>query len=271
MTSWTPDQVLPSHQLAGDLGFDSLTTLEFMAVLSRARPGTTPPPRELFNPSLTVSALAAYIGQTPAVEIRASTSTRHVIRFEPSQNPWLTEHRPGGESILPLAALIEATSAAFRTHTNGPITFSQFRALLPIRVGQGPLVINVDIKEDLSFTLQAGDSSHVSATGVASRGVSPERMLSQSAVESGAISIATFYKEFAFHGPHLQSVAETPLLGPNCVSGTLRMSSDAVVILDGALQLALYALVSQRQTSSPLSALASKNSSPSHRGQATHA
>jgi hypothetical protein len=55
----------------GDLGFDSLTTLEFMAELEKRLPGLPPPPRTLFTPELTVAQLVATLADFPAVSAKA--------------------------------------------------------------------------------------------------------------------------------------------------------------------------------------------------------
>lgn len=72
VTAWTVPAVRAEQRFVGDLGFDSLTTLEFMAELEKRLPGLPPPPRTLFTPELTVAQLVAALGDPPAASVAAA-------------------------------------------------------------------------------------------------------------------------------------------------------------------------------------------------------
>ncbi len=71
VTAWSVHDVRAEQRFVGDLGFDSLTTLEFMAELEKRLPGLPPPPRTLFTPELTVAQLVATLADFPAVSAKA--------------------------------------------------------------------------------------------------------------------------------------------------------------------------------------------------------
>jgi 8-amino-7-oxononanoate synthase len=245
VTAWRAEDVHMEQRLVGDLGFDSLTTLEFMTVLGRSLPGLTPPPRDLFTPELTVGDLAAYLVR--AMPTAARTSLRSALTFERSRHAWLHEHRPGGRPLLPLAALTEAALAAMRADAGASAALAEFKVLVPVDVSADRIALVADVAENLSFALRGAEGGSVLATGAALRASAADPFLQEPAGSVGELPLAAFFAEFGFHGPALRALDGVPLVGPKGASGWLREGRDSVVYMDGALQLALYWLAIHRQ------------------------
>jgi 8-amino-7-oxononanoate synthase len=238
VTAWRPEDVRPEQRFAGELGFDSLTTLEFMTVLGRSLPGSPPPPRTLFTPALTVAELVAFLDRNVgAVEPDAGIPAQV---YELTTHPWLKEHRPGGRALLPLAALVQTAQAAVYAKLGPGAVLSGFKVLTPVEIMGDRSALSAEIADDLTFTLRSIAGRAQLATGVARLAIGALPVLEIADGRTGALSLETFYAEFGFHGPALQALAETPVIGLTSATGRLRSGIDEVVMLDGALQLALY-------------------------------
>ena len=244
VTAWQPNEVHPHQKLVGDLGFDSLTTLEFMTVLGRSLPGVNPPPRQLFTASLTVADLVDYL--TASAPAAPFVTERPTLTFESLERPWLLEHRPKGRAILPLAGLVEAVLEAVKDESDARVVISDFDLLLPVDVESDSLALVVDLKDNSAFAVHVAGSHPTVAEGHFHQGAVRGSMLEQGALEPGSLPLRQFYAEFGFHGPSLQSLAETPHVAPWGAIGWIDGRDDAVLILDGALQLALYWLAQHR-------------------------
>jgi 8-amino-7-oxononanoate synthase len=236
VTAWQPGEVKPEQRFAMDLGFDSLTTLELMTVLGRSLPGMTPPPRTIFTPALTVGELAAWIAAAPRVTVGA---TGPAVVFETTTHAWLGEHRPGGRRLLPMAAMLEAAR-----RLTGAQALADFRVAAPAEVAGERVALCAEGAENFTLCTDAGVRA---ATGRTVKADGPEAVLPRTAMRAGGLSLVSFYKEFGFHGPALQALADVPRVGGNSVEGEIAARGDAVTILDGALQLALYWLAETRR------------------------
>lgn len=240
VTAWRRDEIRPEHVFVSDLGFDSLTTLEFMTVLGRNLPGYTPP-RTLFTTTLTVRILADHlesVRRQPATSAVRSSLTRH---FDRTAHAWLDQHRPGGRAILPLSALITVALA----ERSLPVTFADFHVLAPVDAGADRVELTRRDFHDGGFVLAAANGAEVAGGRVAAGGEELTALASP-AEAPGQLAIEDFYGRHAFHGPALRALAAVPLVGPTGVSGTLAASADPVVLIDGILQLALYWLAATR-------------------------
>ena len=245
VTAWRPEDVRPEQRFVGELGFDSLTTLEFMTVLGRSLPGSPPPPRTLFTPALTVAELVAYLDQSVgAVEPDAGLPAQV---YELAIHPWLKEHRPGGRALLPLAALVQTAQTAVRAKLGPETVLADFKVLTPVEITGDRLALSVEIADDLTFMLRSLPGGAQLATGRARLATGALPALKVADGQTGALSLETFYAEFGFHGPALQALAGTPAIGLMTAAGRLRDGLDEVVMLDGALQLALYWLAVMRR------------------------
>ncbi len=240
VTAWRPDEIRPEHTFVSDLGFDSLTTLEFMTVLGRSLPGYTPP-RTLFTTSLTVRILAEHLENVRPRP--TTTAVRHTLtrRFDRATHAWLDQHRPGGRAILPLSALVTVALA----ERSLPVVLADFQVLAPVDTGaDGVELIRRDHHDD-GFVLAATGGAEV-ASGRVGSGGAELIPLAIAAGSPGRLALEDFYDRHAFHGRALQALAAVPLVGPADVSGTLVASADPVVLIDGILQLALYWLAATR-------------------------
>lgn len=243
VTAWREDELQPGMKLAADLGFDSLTTLEFMNVLGRCFPGLPAPPRSLFTPELTVAGVAEYVASAePHAE---AAKPRPALDFESGRHPWLLEHRPGGRPLLPIAALVEAALAA---GGKGAATgLADFRVFAPVEVKDGAIGLVAGLSKDGSFALRPSGGGAVVATWRALDAPRALAAIAEAPCLPGPLPISTFYAEFGFHGPALRALAEAPLVAPEAALGKIKAGLDPVVMLDGALQLALYWLAVMRQ------------------------
>lgn len=245
VTSWRAEDIKPTQRLAGDLGFDSLTTLEFMTVLGRNLPGLPPPPRTLFTSSLTVAELVRHLDHLAATT-KVNAPRVPAITYEPSRDPWLQAHRPAGRALLPMAALVHAAIAALRDQS-ATVAITGFKVLTPVEVTAGSMPIGAELGADLRFTLYAGAAGAAVATGRASRSPDPLPELEVTPGRQDGLSLPAFYSEFGFHGPELQALRERPWVSVASAHGELPAGLDPVVTLDGALQLALYWLAASRK------------------------
>lgn len=234
-------EVQPEHRFAADLGFDSLTTLEFVTVLTRGLPGVPPPPRTLFTMTLTVAQLAEHLSRVaPTVESDGGGGC-HGCVFESGQHPWLSEHRPGHRAVLPLAALmVAARQALLARDERAANALADFQILAPIEVTAGRVALEVVVADDLTFTIhEAGKESPV-ATGAGSREGKAGVALPAEPGAPGPLSLERFQAQFGFHGPALRALADVPRVGVASAIGSLRGDADEIVVLDGMLQVALY-------------------------------
>jgi 8-amino-7-oxononanoate synthase len=245
VTAWRPDEVKPEQRLVGDLGFDSLTTLEFMTVLGRSLPGMPAPPRTMFTPALTVAELAAFLDRHTTQAAAADLVPAPV--FELARHPWLHAHRPRRRAVLPLAALLHAAQSALHTRLGGSVAVENFKVLAPVEVAGDRLALSVEVGAGNEFTVRAAEGGAALAVGTIATTVDALLPLIEPPRTPGALPLETFYAEFGFHGPSLQALHSKPSLGPTSASGWLRPSADPVVTLDGALQLALYWLAETRK------------------------
>ncbi len=243
VTAWSADEVKETQQFVRDLGFDSLTTLDFVTVLGRERPGMPPPPRALFTPNLTVGELVAALGETRKTPAGPETDLVGV-RFETVSHPWLKEHRPEGRAWLPLAALMHAALAS-ATEADG-VGLRDFRMNGPVELQEDGLAVGCEAgpNDEVRLAEWPDGTELARATSGVSDGELPR--LTERVDGPGGLSLARFYAEFGFHGPALQALAEVPRMGPGMVAGRLRTSGDEVLILDGGLQLALYWIAARR-------------------------
>ncbi len=231
-------QVRMSQRFVADLGFDSLTTLEFMTALGQRIPGVPPPPRTLFTPTLTVGELVDFLEEAAPL-VPAETVMRFSQIFTTPTHPWLVQHQPGGRTLLPMAALLEAVSTAARA--SGLPTVHQFEVHTPVDIQGGRVVLAVEMtKADGVVVRVDGPGGAIVATAQLAvvAALLPELTIATPA--RGALALESFYAEFGFHGPALRALTEVPALGVDAVRGRLRAGADPVPLLDGVLQLALY-------------------------------
>ncbi|MET0262696.1 MAG: aminotransferase class I/II-fold pyridoxal phosphate-dependent enzyme, partial [Rariglobus sp.] len=245
VTAWRAEEIRMDQRFVADLGFDSLTTLEFVTALGKHLGGRATPPRALFGPSLTVGELTTWvITQSRISDPVADLGATFV--FTEKDRPWLRQHRPEGGALLPLAAMMEAVQKQFSVDAVGAGSLSDFRVSAPAYVLGEQIALRVVAGDAGSFTLYS-DKGEPLAKGVAGGDRSVLPALALDALEEGTLSTSDFYKEFGFHGPALQALATVPALNPTAIAGMIRGGTDAVVQLDGALQLALYFIASQRK------------------------
>jgi 8-amino-7-oxononanoate synthase len=105
--------------------------------------------------------------------------------------------------------------------------------------------LHVEAGEGAAFVLCTDTGARV-ATGKARRDDAMLPPLALESTEAGSLPLAPFYAQFGFHGPALRALADVPELCTEGVTGSLNGGADAVVRLDGALQLALYWLAASR-------------------------
>ncbi|MBX3749874.1 MAG: aminotransferase class I/II-fold pyridoxal phosphate-dependent enzyme [Opitutaceae bacterium] len=240
VTARRPGEIRPEHAFVADLGFDSLTTLEFMTVLGRSLPGYTPP-RTLFTTALTVRILAEHLDQARVVPGATTPRPALTVGFDRFTHAWLDQHRPGGRAILPLSALV-TVALAERTQ---PVALTDFRVLGPVAIGAGRVELARSDDADGEFTLALLDGAPV-ARGQAAAGADGWEPLGDFAVTPGRLTLDDFYARHAFHGPALRALAGVPQVGPDGITGALSAATDPVVTIDGILQLALYWLAAHR-------------------------
>ncbi len=245
VTAWRAEEVKSEQRFVGDLGFDSLTTLEFMTVLGRSLPGMAPPPRTVFTPALTVGELAAFLDRGAPPSTGGETIAAPI--FEIARHPWLHAHRPGRRALLPLAALVQAAQSVLRDRFGGPVNLEGFQVLTPVEVVGDRIALSVEIADGINFTIRFADGGARLATGKVRADAAAVAALKEPAGEPGKLSRATFYAEFGFHGRELQALTTRPTVAGRAVSGWLRCDAGDVVTLDGALQLALYWLASTKK------------------------
>jgi 8-amino-7-oxononanoate synthase len=231
-------QIRMNQRFAADLGFDSLTTLEFVTALGQRLPGGPPPPRSLFTSALTVGELVDFLEQS-----RAAGPSEAVMRFSQiftaATHPWLTQHAPGGRVLLPMAALLEGVSTAARA--SGFPTVHQFEVHAPVEVQGGRAVLLVETTKACGVVVRVdGPGGAIVATAQLVAAAAPRADLLLATPQRGALALESFYAEFGFHGPALRALTEIPLVGIDGVRGRLRATVDPVPLLDGVLQLGLY-------------------------------
>lgn len=241
VTAHPAADVLPEHRFAADLGFDSLTTLEFVTVLTRGLPGVPPPPRTLFTTALTVAQLAEHLHRVAPAASPAASGWRHECVFDAAPHPWLSEHRPGGRAVLPLAALVAAARQALLSRAESAAnSLTQFQVLAPVEVSSDRVALTVAVADDLTFTLREAGQASLVATGVGSHAAEIAAALTAEPGAPGALTLDRFAARFGFHGPALRALVDVPQVGPTTARGILRGEADDVVVLDGMLQVALY-------------------------------
>ncbi len=237
VTAWSVDEVKRTQEFVRDLGFDSLTTLDFVTVLGRERVGLPPPPRALFTSTLTVGQLVAALGQDRSA-VGGPKAAGLQVRFDKVLHPWLTEHRPQGRAWLPLAALVHV--AMEPVAEQGVAGVRNFLMSGPVEVSGDVLVVSCESGAQEELQLREWPSGLNLARATSGAGADKIPRLTEEVDRQGGLSLARFYAEFGFHGPVLQALAELPRLGSRSIKGRLLASRDEVVILDGGLQLALY-------------------------------
>lgn len=251
VTSCSADEVTLSQGFVRDLGFDSLTTLDLVTVLGRERPGMPPPARTLFTPTLTVGELVAALeDEEIPEEVPAGEGER--MHFEKGRHPWLLEHRPQGRPWLPLAALVQVALKA--VEETGAAGLRDFKISGPVEITGDFLEVRSDVGEGGAVEVRAWAGGDYLASAVGLAAVGEVDRVEPGVDGPGELALERFYREFGFHGPALRALAEVPQVGANTVSGRLRASEDEVVILDGALQLALYWIAANRGRSAVVTA-----------------
>ncbi len=238
VTAFQPGDVKAEQRFTVDLGFDSLTTLELMTVLGRSLPGMTPPPRTVFTPTLTVGELAGWIATAPRATPAADGPA---VMFATATHAWLGEHRPGGRQLLPMAAMLDAAR-----QLTGAESLEEFRVTAPVEVAGDRVALRAETGAETTFTL-CTDAGVRAATGRVLKTDGFGEPLAREETRAGELVLVSFYAEFGFHGPALQTLTGVPRVGATSVEGEIRAGGDAVTILDGALQLALYWLAETRQ------------------------
>lgn len=246
VTAWQPGEVKAEQRFVAELGFDSLTTLELMTVLGRSLPGMTPPPRTIFTPALTVGELAAWIASAPRTTAGAAGPA---VVFETVTHAWLGEHRPGGRKLLPMVAMLDAA-----LRLTGADAVEEFSVTVPVEVAGDRVALRAEGAERFTICTETGVRA---ATGRAAKAQGALPMLTSGAMEAGGLSLKAFYAEFGFHGPALQALAGVPRTGENAAEGEIAAGGDAVTVLDGALQLALYWLAERRRCAALVTGFAS--------------
>ncbi len=249
VTAWRPEEIALSQRFVADLGFDSLTTMEFMTVLGKGLE-TAPPPRSLFTATLTVGELVSWLQSAGPVVARAEQS----FVFTREAHPWLHEHRPGGTGLLPMAAMLVAAQTLLAGKEAGTV-LRDFRVQAPVEIRGDSVALRMEAADEGAFALCDEASLKVATGRVSARGeaVAP---LEWSDGRPGRLEPAVFYRERAFHGPALQAVLEPPLCSAQGARARLAGGGEAVRLLDGALQLALYWLAEKRQTTAVATAFA---------------
>ncbi len=238
VTARSADEVRAEQKFVGDLAFDSLTTLELITVLGHKLPGLTPP-RSLFTATLTVQELADFLEQ--AVPPAAAPAVR--CTFAVPAQAWLHEHRPGGRTLLPLAALVTVALAGRPV----PVRLVRGKVLMPCEVQADAVVL--ERVDDAAGGFVVRMAGAVLASGAVEALAGPLTALPAEPLVRGGLSLPHFYEEFGFHGPSLRALAEVPAVGGTQVSGQLINQSDPVRLIDGMLQLALYWLAADRGVS----------------------
>jgi 8-amino-7-oxononanoate synthase len=234
-------EVQPEHRFAAELGFDSLTTLEFVTALTRSLPGVSPPPRTLFTTALTVAQLADHLRTAAPAPIATESGWRHQTIFDRTQQPWLTEHRPGHRPVLPLAALVVAARQALLARDDRAThSLTDFKVLVPVEVTSDRVGLEVAVADDLTFTLRESGKETPVATGAGSHAGEAAAALVAEPGAPGVLALDCFEAQFGFHGPALRALAGVPQVGAATAIGILRDDADDVVVLDGMLQVALY-------------------------------
>lgn len=241
VTAWNAAELHPGQRLVADLGFDSLTSTEFAAVLGKRLPGRSVP-TSAFHPGLTVGDVIALLaGQHSNTQGKIATALNREVIL---RGDWLSAHHPGGVAVAPLAALWwEAASLR-----DGRRELAAFTVLRPAPA---------DAANEVRLTLENTDDGAVSlrtSAGLMARGRRPDSSSSSTAyprIELGALapgpwSLQRFYAEAAFHGDAIQALSTLPHTGETGAQGTVRADRGPVVGLDGLLQLALYWLATQR-------------------------
>ena len=240
VAAWREEDVRPELRFVGDLGFDSLTTLEFMTVLGRSLPGVPPPPRTMFTPSLSVAQLVEFVSAAAVGPAAAVVPIAH--RFTTDTDPWLAEHWPGGKALLPMAALMHAAQG----DSVEAAALMDFRVLAPFEVMNGALTVSGSCDEQSQLILRSATGG-VGVTAI--RGSSTRQFgpVIRQAETVGSLVLEEFYREYGFHGPALRALVAPPEVGLTTARGFIHGGQDEVVILDGALQLALFWLAVHRQ------------------------
>lgn len=243
VTAWRAEEITPKQRFVADLGFDSLTTLEFMAVLGRSLPDMAPPPRTIFTQTLTVAELAAWVSAAPQSGVAISGPS---VVFTLESHPWLREHRPGGRSMLPLAAMLDAARTIMARQTGGDVVLEDFRVIAPAEVTGERVTVRIEADEAGAFTL-CSDTGVRLATGRSRPASGMLPAIKADATFKGEIDLETFYADFGFHGPTIQALACVPSVGAASMTGVISGGLDPVLRLDGALQMALYWLAGARR------------------------
>ena len=240
VAAWREEDVRPELRFVGDLGFDSLTTLEFMTVLGRSLPGVPPPPRTMFTPLLTVEQLVEFVSTNAVGGTAAAVPIAH--RFATDTDPWLAEHRPGGKALLPMAALMHAAQG----DSVEAAALMNFRVLAPFEVMNGAVTVSGSCNEQSQVILRSANGG-VGATAIRGRSTGQFGPVILHSETVGSLVLEEFYREFGFHGQALRALVAAPEVGLTTARGFIHGGPDEVVILDGALQLALFWLAVHRQ------------------------
>jgi 8-amino-7-oxononanoate synthase len=241
VTAWSTAELRSGQRLVADLGFDSLTSMEFATVLGKRLPGRSVP-ASAFRPGLTVGDVIALVaGQTanPPAD-PAPLQTREITL----RGSWLAAHRPGGVAVAPLAALW--WQAASPRDDRRELT--AFTVLRPAPA---------DAANEVRLALETSEDGAVSvrtSAGLVAQGRHPDTQspfpaserLELGALTPGPWSLEKFYAEAAFHSEPIQALSTLPQISETGAQGRVRTDRGPIVGLDGLLQLALYWLATRR-------------------------
>ncbi|HWM84241.1 MAG TPA: aminotransferase class I/II-fold pyridoxal phosphate-dependent enzyme [Kofleriaceae bacterium] len=179
------------------------------------------------------------------------------LLLDPSA-PWLADHAPGGEEIVPMAATLDlAIAAASRVGLTAPLALLDFQVLQPISVPDRGRAISVEARRgsaaeaDVEIWLEPDDPhrGEPRLAAVARVAVVGEA-LPVLAPEAGApprLDLDRFYAEHTFHGPRMRGITRVDEVGPMHARGAVRTAEASwpragldILGLDGALQLAAF-------------------------------
>jgi 8-amino-7-oxononanoate synthase len=238
VTAWNASDIRPEQRLVADLGFDSLTSLEFATVLGKRLPGRSVPASE-FNPALTVGGVVALLSRQTPLDVPVAPANAQEITL---RGDWLAAHRPGGVACAPLASLWWEAA----TIRGGRRELGAFRVLRPATLDAAGEV-RLQVSESIAGMreLRSAQGLVAEAGPFTASGAVVDRV-ELGALQPGSQSLAEFYAKSAFHDEAIQGLAGPVQTNDSGAQALVRADRGPVVGLDGLLQLALYWLATRR-------------------------